>query len=30
LTREGHLSRRSFDVRCWQMRTFQLGYFGSE
>jgi hypothetical protein len=21
---------RSFDVRCWQMRTFQLGHFGSE
>jgi hypothetical protein len=20
----------SFDVRCWQMRTFQLGHFGSE
>ena len=26
----GPLSCRSFDVRCWQMRTFQLGHFGSE
>jgi hypothetical protein len=24
------ISCRSFDVRCWQMRTFQLGHFGSE
>jgi hypothetical protein len=25
-----NISCRSFDVRCWQMRTFQLGHFGSE
>jgi hypothetical protein len=24
------ISCRSFDARCWQMRTFQLGRFGSE
>jgi hypothetical protein len=30
LAREGRLSCRSFDVRCWQMRTFQSGHFGSE
>jgi hypothetical protein len=24
------ISCRSFDVRCWQMRTFQLSHFGSE
>jgi hypothetical protein len=24
------ISCRSFDVRCWQMRTFRPGHFGSE
>ena len=28
--REGHYILPIFDVRCWQMRTFQLGHFGSE